>query len=302
MLNKIDWLSISLPFNNVLRVDQSTQRLRMPEDLCQHIPHLGDFINIHTDLSTGKGRGVFSRSAHSETGGFTIYWRETLPYSLIEITGQGVDNLRRLKLLPAFIRLYGEWLTRIDVATDIMTDVRPHDFATKRDVKRFSSFSHVQSESGETYYVGSKTSDRYARVYRYNAPHPRHELLRIEICLRDGNAKSFAASLQQSKLSTLVAALGKTFGWTHEVWGQHATDSGLRAAPRDTHQGKTERWLFKSVLPAIKRLLENNADEVVAQFGQQVYNLFNEKQQEREHRNESYPVQNRLEDAETGTS
>lgn len=282
MLHKIDWLSISLPFNNVLRKDFAAAKLLIHDDLRSHIPHLGDYVNSFTDLEEGKGRGVFNRSAFSSMGGFTIYWRDTLPYSLIEITGVGVDVLRKQKLLAPFIRLYGQWLTRIDIAVDIETDVRPLDFATKRDDKRFKSFSHVKSETGETYYVGSKTSDRYARVYRYDAPHPRCKLLRIETVLRDGEAKSFAASLQHSKLSTLVQAIGVTFGWSHPVWGGHAVDCGIRSAVRDTHQGKTERWLFKSVIPAIKRLLEGGSDEVVAEFGKQVYALFNERQSEKE--------------------
>lgn len=282
MPSKIDYLSISLPYSTALSPNFDTGKLEIRPGISNEIPHIAHWINSFSDLKQGKGRKIFSHSAHSSIGGFTVYWNPSRPFSLVEFTGTGCKMLRQSEELSRFINLYKDMLTRIDIATDIETDTRPKDFAELRNVKRFKSYCEICSETGETYYVGSQKSDRYCRVYRYSAPHPRAALLRVECVLRDKDAKSFAHSLQKSRLSSLVSALGNTFGFTHPAWTEKRSDAPLAAYPRETGQGKTERWLLTQVLPAIERLLSNDGDAAVARFGEKVYALFNDRQIKKE--------------------
>lgn len=280
---KIDWLSISLPYSSVLSPDFDSGKHVVRPGISNEIPHIAHWINSFADLKLGKGRKIFSRSAHSSIGGFTVYWNPTRPFSLVEFTGTGCKMLRQGEVLGRFINLYKDWLTRVDIAVDIETDTKPKEFAEKRNVQRFKSHCDISSETGDTYYVGSQKSDRYCRVYRYNAPHPRSNLLRIEFVLRDHDAKRLGEALQKSRLSSLVSALGNTFGFTHEAWNEKRSDAPLTAYPRETGQGKTERWLMTQVLPAIKKLLDNDGDAAVAAFGKQVYDMFNERQTAKEY-------------------
>lgn len=283
MPSKIDWLSISLPYSSVVSTDFATGKPKVRQGIVDELPHIGNWINSFDDFKLGKGRKIFSHSAHSSIGGFTVYWNPTRQFSLVEFTGTGCMMLRRHELLSKFINLYKEYFTRIDIATDIECDTRPVHFVEYLQQNRFKSSCIIESTTGETYYVGSQKSDRFCRVYRYAPPHPRSNLLRVEFVLRDNDAKMFGASLQQSRLSSLVSALGNTFGFSHPSWMEKRSDAPLASYPRETGQGKTERWLLTQVLPAIEKLLENGGDAAVAHFGKRVYDLYNERQTKKEY-------------------
>ena len=114
---------------------------------------------------------------------------------------------------------------------------------------------YQNSESGETCYVGSQKSDRYARVYRYNPPHPRADLLRIEHVFRRDYAKKVAAEVINSSVEAIAASAGLAFGWAHETWDvsqDQSVDISIIHEKRAT--GKTVFWLIDSCASAFKRL------------------------------------------------
>jgi Uri superfamily endonuclease len=146
-------------------------------------------------------------------------------------------------------------LTRLDIACDILTETRPLDFVTKRNPGRFKSHSEVFSESGETCYVGSKQSNRYARVYRYNAPHERAHLLRVEYVIRAEDAVLTANALLQSGQDAVAKSLGRQYGWYHEDWNvEDTSDARLVAYRPDRREGKTLYWLNDTIAPLLVRL------------------------------------------------
>jgi len=274
--NLIDWLSISVPMNSIFQKDLTTGNYYIKEETRSVFPPLCDFLTKWSDVEVGQGRKVFQHSLHSPAGGWTYFWSENLPYCLVEITGTGCENLRQLKWLGTFIKRYGTMLTRIDVTRDITCDVDPRVFAGMRDVKRFESYEEKKEKSGITYYVGSRSSERYACVYRYAEPHPRSGELRVEHRLKGDYAKAMANALIVNDTSTMIARLGNTFGWTHPAWTLNPAVGKAPAVPRDTKKGKTERWLLTSVLPSIKGLLSHGGDEFVDYFINQCYDLLNE--------------------------
>lgn len=280
--NLIDYLSISLPVNSLLRKDLDTGNYTIDEEKRKMFPPLCDYMATCSDVTSGKGRKVFQHSFHSPAGGWTYFYSDTLPYSLIEITGKGCENLREKRWLGTFIKHYGQMLTRIDISRDITCDVDPREFAKLRDVKRFESYEEKKEASGITHYVGSRTSERYACVYRYAEPHPRAGELRVEHRLKGDYAKSAAKELLASDTQTMIARLGNLFGWTHPVWALNPAAGKPSPIVRDTKKGKTERWLLTSVLPAIKGLLSAGGDEFVDYFLEQCYHLLIEYRSGRE--------------------
>lgn len=270
----VDWISISIGLNRLFSRDYNNE---------------GYIINAHENtrefklarwmlkqkqgFTDGKGRAPFNRSIHCDEGGFTYFYSDRLNYSLLEITGHGCNRLREFKALKSMVNDWTDRLTRIDIACDFKTDVKPEDFAEKRDKNRFNSVAFMKSGTGETCYVGSRKSDRYARVYKYNPPHPRAGLLRCEMVCKDERAKSTGAALCRDGLSSVVAALGEVFVWQHPLWVlDDETEVSDLSVPSDTHMGGTEKWLVTSVMSAIEKLKAKGGDEFIVYFLDEVYN------------------------------
>ena len=81
--------------------------------------------------------------------------------------------------------------------------------------------------------------------------------------------------LQSHKLSELANRLFTTFGYNHPIVKDTANDDKLLAAPRTSNMGSTERWLFKQVLPASKKLIDNGQYEIVDIFLTRMYDYLN---------------------------
>jgi len=152
----------------------------------------------------------------------------------------------------------------MDYAVDVRSDVRPAVFANDRKHQNFRAISYIKSDTGETVYIGSPKSDRFARVYRYDKPHPRAELLRIEYVFRRDLAKASAhAFLTAASEQTFIAQLGNTWGFNHPVWEPGAvTDERLRAPIVSREEQDTVRWLYVQVAPALRRLIDHHAINV----------------------------------------
>jgi len=114
----------------------------------------------------------------------------------------------------------------------------------------------MNSDTGETCYIGSKQSERFARVYRYFPPHPRAHLLRVEMVFRRDYAKQVAATLVEHGVSSVAKSAGKVFGWAHPIWDvDSAVEVDISVTSPEKNAGKTVSWLVRSVAPAIQRLI-----------------------------------------------
>jgi len=197
--------------------------------------------------------------ADSELG-VSLFASPTLTHFCVEISGQGCERLIELGAMNEVLTAIHERCTRIDIACDIETDVRPTEFVACLTHDRMRASGYQKSSTGETCYVGSQKSDRYARVYRYNAPHPRSHLLRVEHVFRRENAKSVALQCGSSDMEDIAIAAGKAFGWSNSVWVTD-NDNGLDiSATRERGRtGGTVYWLVNQCAPAFKKLVQTGA-------------------------------------------
>jgi DNA relaxase NicK len=292
---KIDWISFTLPHRNIINRDIETGKISYAETVRDEHPHLLDYIFSFSDIKPRGNRKIFHNNFRSKGGGFEVFQDSTLGFTLFEFSGKGIDQLADAKLVGFLVKNYPERMTRLDIAVDMECDIRPLEFVDKREGKRFKSYQDHKSVEGETFYVGSEKSDRFCRVYRYSEGHPRSNLLRAEFVLRSREAKAVADMWKDSSIRQIVSALGQTFGFNHPVWQEKRTDAPLKSAPRETGKGGTERWLFKQVLPAIHRLIEEGAADTVELFDKLVYDALRVHEDEEKHKNEPHPAQNRLE-------
>jgi len=267
MRTHVDWLTFTIPM-----VYESTEN----EDYAMAIQK--GLLSLFTrDLVQTVFGGAWthekrSRAPYKDTwmdaeSGISVYASPNLAHCTVEITGQGCEKLIADGTLDVILVQCHERVTRIDVATDIETSTSPTVFVEHLSHERMRASGYQHSATGETCYIGSKKSDRYARVYRYFEPHPRSHLLRIEHVFRRDYAKKVAKSLLGAKVEEVAAAAGKAFGWSHVDWQPEDTqDVDISIVAVERGQSSTVRWLLTSCVPAFKRLVSDGTIRDAEEF------------------------------------
>jgi hypothetical protein len=261
VLYKVDWLSFTIA-----------------APVWENVPYLGLRSAAYTamgewagdwwkDISQGRawnlegGRAPFNLSIMRDDGGARLFFSASLPLMLLEVTGTGCTAwAENGDIFSAMLDLR-DHITRLDVACDFETDVKPAEFAVLRDGKRFQAHGEVVSPTGETYYVGSLKSERFARVYRYNPPHPRAGLLRVEHVFRKESARLAVDYLGGHSPEEWIDAIGKIYGWTHDIWGGRIARNKEGMPSRVVERpemGKTVFWLYNTVAPCLARMVREN--------------------------------------------
>lgn len=254
----VDYLSFTVPFSTI-SVRNSHLLGVVTESAVQD--YLGDSINAVLDsqpFNVLHGRAPYAASWGREDGGVRFFSAPQISHVLVEITGTGCKTLRAHNALESILTVVQDRVSRLDLAVDIITDVKPATFAAKRDVERFKAIGDIRSETGETYYVGSLKSERFARVYRYAEPHPRAATLRVEHVFRREAAKVVAREILASGYNAVIAGAGGIYGWTHEVWTPESTEpASLKVGRMKREDKSTVRWLYgaviQGVIKAVKR-------------------------------------------------
>lgn len=256
----IDWLSWTLETKREPRTHAELYDIAK-----QHLMEVDrDAIHIVFDgqgFEPSKARAPYRVAVARNDGGARLYGDSHTGTVLFELSGRGCEVLRGEDMARWFVANISERITRIDFAVDVRCDTLPSDFANDRDTHHFRSVGFVKSASGETVYSGSPKSDRYARIYRYNPPHPRHKLLRVEFVFRRSLAKAAARSyVEAQSTETYITQLGNTWGLAHRVWKPGVrTDERLRAPIVERRDQDTLSWLYAQVVPAMRRLVKSGA-------------------------------------------
>jgi len=205
-----------------------------------------------------RSRAPYTDSWADVENGLVCFASPNLNHATIEISGQGCERLIALGGLEVVLHATQERVTRIDIASDIETRTEPEDFVAVLSHERMRSNAIINSDTGQTCYVGSKQSERFSRVYRYYEPHPRAHLLRVEHVFRRDYAKAVARAIVENSLVSVEKACGEAFGWSHPEWqtGKEAAPDISITAPEKS-AGKTISWLVRSVAPAVQRLISD---------------------------------------------
>lgn len=222
----------------------------------------GDFFVVTTVV---EPRRPYTLALSSDYNARVYFSQSPEQRALYELSGRACQRLQEYgdQDIRRLLDTVTATVTRIDIAVDIHTDTRPYDFAIMRDNDRFRTGGHFTSDSGETFYVGSRKSRRYARVYRYDPPHPRDHLLRIEMVFRKEAARLAAAEIVDNGVEAAAAAAGEVFGWRHPVWTRRSDKPIPRYRP-ERKRSNTIRWLYTQVAPAVQKLI----DEQVLTWGE----------------------------------
>lgn len=255
MFASVDWLSFGFEMDAGQMGMAFSLFERVGRQLERQYPKFYERMVAGHEWTPRTARAPYNASMLRGDHGCTVFAHQMLNHGLVEVGGIGMDTLGGIEAELFLASEVQPRLTRIDIAVDIFCEVRPDEFTAHREGGRFKSWGEQKSESGHTIYVGSRTSDRYARVYRYNEPHPRHQFLRVEHVLKAEQAKLAVGQIRDVGLEAYVAMLGNTFGWKHGIWRvEHETDEAVKAWRPERRAGKTVMWLHGQVIPAIVKL------------------------------------------------
>lgn len=226
MLHKVDYVSYTY-YADEGHPDQDWSPSH--EYLRQHMP---SYIDTTGEQAIAAHRFGFDFGVSFDN--HTYVWVSKVGLFLVEHTGAGCDHLNERGLLMPLIVDHPERLTRVDIATDMLTDARPADFANRRRGAKTSAVGYQKSDTGETVYVGSRKSDRTCKVYRYDGNHPRAAWLRVEYTYKGKNAKTIGKLLQTASIEQIAISSGTRYEWLHEAWREHRRsfynrNSGLQA-------------------------------------------------------------------------
>jgi len=256
MNTHIDWLSFSFPVGTDSYPEQGWHWEDIQTALRLYTQDgLAELFN-DTEVKHEGGRAPYAHGASMHNGILVVYWGGRLNHGLVQIHGQGMDYVRTLGIEKDLLLCAAERVTRVDIATDISTNTTPVAFVEQRTSKKQMAHAFVHSKSGDTEYVGGRTSQRFARVYRYCDPHPRSHLLRVEHEIKGTLAKTVLPEILTLGVDDVQASLGKSFGWVHPDWKPTNSNVQKISAPRnDRTLAKTELWMRTSVAAAFKKLV-----------------------------------------------
>jgi hypothetical protein len=263
MYHLIDWLSFTVesPMNRkgeLQWVDKLNTKVTRRQALTQVFNYIGrhEMNTLFGDMDPCEdiGRFPYRYSVIDNSTSARMFFDSEQKHILIEVSGKGCKALSEANLMESLVMSVHTRISRIDVSADIRTDVLPVDFAAAGYDPRFKSASQHISETGQTVYVGSMKSDRQAAIYRYWAPHPRSEFLRVEHRFRRDRAKQMAKYIADNGIAAGIHACGIAFDWKHELWEPGELE--IEPMPNlnvGAHDANVINWLLKQVFPAMRR-------------------------------------------------
>lgn len=258
MFYLIDWLSFSIEAKTK-DVRNSGAQLKVIHNallLCLGEELLGALG--WSEAEYGKGRAPHPYSLRVKGTGFTVFVAPQHDRILCELSGTTCRKLDEHRLMASILERTHRFMSRLDLAVDILTAADPDEFVADGYNGRFTSAGSYNSPSGKTEYIGSRKSDRYARVYRYNKPHDREQFLRVEMVMKRSYAKLYAQRLIQDGLKSAIFHAGVDFGWQSLLWDvPNAQASEVTLGRRARSDDKTLRWLEEAVVPAFLRLVRS---------------------------------------------
>lgn len=259
----IDWYSFTLFYS-----DRSVKSMDVMDKvnyaLFERIPdEWGEIVESGLIWKPSHGRSPYTRSFTTLKGGLTVFVNEALNHFLVEISGKGCEALHKMDVLDGIISQTTDRTTRIDIAVDIQTETTPEQFVKSGYNKKFSAVSSVKSKDGETEYIGSRKSERYCRVYKYNAPHIRSDWLRCEFVFKKKTAKMFAENMAKGmfQMNSVANGCKEIYKFEHEDFDVRGTAIEIKSYTPDRGDNKTIYWILTAVVPAFKRLVKNGVIE-----------------------------------------
>ena len=214
------------------------------------------------DWEIVRPRAPYAYARRSQDATRTLYVHPLAPHFALEVSGTHCSRIPAQ--IPALMRDFQPHFSRIDLAVDMECEVKPSEFCADLGETIVKTRADMVSSTGETVYLGARSSERFVRVYRYFPPHPRAHLLRAEFELKGDYARALAAEVAQGvTLGSLAAGQGDHFGFQHPVWSDKDMPVTLKVTSH-AQTGNTVAWLTSTIAPLHRRLEREGKLDVAA--------------------------------------
>jgi len=257
MIHSIDYYSFTIPheFPQIMSIQEKNREcVKTFLSVCDLEPMLGFKLEDWTPEIGLRQYQVRLRHASLD---ICLSFGSVNAHIFVECAGKACNNLDALDALEQVIAATHERATRIDFAVDIECDTDPSEFTAFRKNKSFKSSGEIRSPSGRTSYVGGRASDRMARVYRYEPPHPRARFLRVEAEFKHAAAKAAAGRVGTQTLAALSLDAHSSFQWSHPAWTpENINTSKIAYKVYRPENAATVRWLYGDVVTALSKAIK----------------------------------------------
>ena len=228
-------------------------------------------------------------------GGISIHFNENElkssgDFIWLEMSGQGCRSFESYgsgdyEQLFELVRSDPEniHITRLDIAFDDMTGVFNIDeicdvVRSEHFVSRMNKYQSIYSNAGNAVYFGSKKSNVFIRIYDKASERgydgEKFHWVRLELQLKDVNAKGFVDKLQYQDLRDLYLGVLKNYisfriptddsnkrRWPEAQWWKDFIDDAVRVSVWskpgvDYNLSACERYVFTQPIGSIKTLIE----------------------------------------------
>lgn len=256
----IDWLSITfIPQESAAKFLLSIETLGDSEGIK---PRFGYDMGV----KYASGIEAFWSMGRDDMGCHVVMSGKVL----LELTKVGVPSR---ELLKRAIEMRGK-VTRLDLAIDAIDEkVNPHAVysaalagETKGTAQKIEARTGI--DGSITVYVGSRESDKYARLYDKGLESGQGgDWKRLEIELKGDAAKQYGRVLAMDntiQISSFTWSTAKKMLYTEQgnypVYGK---ESDLISMPKINKETDTEKWLHMTILPLIERYIAKNPDSTI---------------------------------------
>ena len=250
----VDWYSFTVPLSSERGIDPRSLNAEMRIRKAVYdanLPVLGDLL-WSKDWKPSKGRQGYSGSFTEKQYGIRCFAAEGQRHIFFELSGVACLRVMSAGMLDDLIQENHERTARVDLAIDLDGDLHPIEFVRNNCHAATKTRSEIVSSTGETVYVGSRTSERFMRVYRYNQPHERAHLMRIELEFKGDTAKGIARLIAEDGLATAQVSAHDRYRWSYPVLQSAIEGRRVPRAARTPQALATwMRWLSEAVKPSL---------------------------------------------------
>jgi len=259
MIYSIDYYSYTIPteapFTEGMFYEQQQRAINI---FRTSVPTTASDI-VGTSWIHERGQRFYSHRWRNEHSDVAISYGQTNPHVLVEFAGKACSIFTQADALLLVISGTYARCSRIDFAVDIECQTSPKEFIASRGNKSFRSSGNKYSPTGGTEYLGGRTSERMARVYRYYEPHPRCLQLRVETEYKGAAGKAAAKFLLETDLKTACLAAHQPFKWGHPDWQPDAAQiSKIPYSNYKPSNASTIRWLYGDVITALRKAVKDD--------------------------------------------
>lgn len=185
-------------------------------------------------------------------------------------SGSALREVNPMAVLKMAERQDGK-TTRIDLAVDVPEAMNPHSLYSRLEKKEAvtSSRTHqkIQSNTGWTVYVGSRTSEKFLRIYDKQAEAGLDKpLTRVELECKGDYAEGITAYVLKHGYYHFPEIIRAYCDFPdYPVWVEHLTyPIVFEGVPKIEKRSDTKRWLMESVAPSLAKIVVEDHDFYVS--------------------------------------